>query len=161
WSLRLIVTGWSGGAGFATGWRSAFDSAVSTALLILLLSAPLRIWTAIAIAILAASDYQAFGVNRRFNAMPGPYQVDYATTTFPTLDPPLYELMRSRPEYRVALDLTAPFPQQLRHVKLATPQGFDPFLPERYKELIEQRTPFRTNRLFDLPPEDGEFLQLV
>ncbi|HEV3197841.1 MAG TPA: hypothetical protein VGZ73_08030, partial [Bryobacteraceae bacterium] len=42
---------------------------------------------------------------------------------------------------------------------LATPTGFDPFLPRQYKEVIEHWVPFRTNRLFDLDPHDDKMLQ--
>ena len=73
----------------------------------------------------------------------------------------MYESLRSHPEYRVALDITGPFPQNLRHNGLTTPQGFDPLLPMQYKTLVDRIGHFRTNREFELNPENEKDLQLL
>src|SRR5262249_32946442 len=74
----------------------------------------------------------------------------FRATPFPHLNESIYDRFRERPEYRVALDLTGPFPQNLRHNGLSTPQGFDPFLPKQYQILVERLAHFRSNREFDI-----------
>ena len=69
--------------------------------------------------------------------------------------------LRQHPEYRSALDATGPFPLELRHSGLTTPQGFDPLLPEQYRILINRVAHFETNRLFYLNPEDVDTLRLL
>jgi hypothetical protein len=115
----------------------------------------------IAALILVAAEYKAFGTSKRFNAYRGPYAANYVSQPFPGLNANLYELLRKCPEYRLALDLTALFPQTLRHNGLATPQGFDPLLPAQYKSLIDRIARFRTNREFEVIPENEAALRLL
>jgi hypothetical protein len=61
----------------------------------------------------------------------------------------------------VALDLTSGFPGSLRHLRLTTPQGFDPLLPDQYRTVIESLTSFRSNREFEFAPTDREALRLL
>ena len=98
--------------------------------------------------ILAAADYKTFGTSKRFNAYRGAASANYVAQPFPGLNTAVYESLRSHPEYRSALDLTGPFPQNLRHNGLTTPQGFDPLLTMRYKTLVDQVGHFRSNREF-------------
>jgi hypothetical protein len=167
WSVRLLVLGWAGGNRFASGWASALDALVASILLgLLILVFPAlrpnrRIGVGLAMIALVAADYKGFGANKRFNAYRGPYAFEYVSKPFPNLDTAVYESMRSSPGYRVALDRTGPFAQSLRHAGLATPQGFDPLLPEQYRRLIESAPRFRTNREFDLRPEDDDLLRLL
>jgi hypothetical protein len=58
------------------------------------------------------------------------------------------------------LDVTGLFPTVLRHAGLSTPQGFDPLLPAQYHGLIDPIWHFRTNREFDIAPENEEALRL-
>src|SRR5262249_10344099 len=52
-------------------------------------------------------------------------------------------------------------PLDLRHAGLATPQGFDPLLPEAYKSLVTLHTGrFRSDREFDIEPDNSELLDL-
>jgi len=61
----------------------------------------------------------------------------------------VFETLWSHRDYRIACDEDAsPYSTDLRFYGLATPQGFDPFLPAQYRGWIERRVPFRTNRLF-------------
>jgi hypothetical protein len=71
-----------------------------------------------------------------------------------------YESLRRRPDSRVALDFTGLFSTVLRHAGLSTPQGFDPLLPAQYHALIDPIWPFRTNREFDITPENEQALRL-
>ena len=167
WSLRLVSVWIHGGTAFAAGWLSAFEPLVSSALLgILIVAFPgssgrTRAFVVLAALVLAAADYKAFGTSKRFNASRGPYREEYVSQPFPNLNTAVYDAVRQHPEYRIALDRTAPFPQKLRHGGLATPQGFDPFLPELYQILVERFVRFRTNREFDLTPHDGSALQVM
>jgi hypothetical protein len=62
--------------------------------------------------------------------------------------------------YRVVSDGSAgPAPTDYRLWGLATPEGFDPFLPEQYKAVIQHWVPFRTNRLFDTDLHNEDMLQ--
>jgi hypothetical protein len=55
--------------------------------------------------------------------------------------------------------VNGPHSTDLRHYGLTTPQGFDPFLPEHYKQAVEQFVPFYSNREFRVDPLDVAFLQ--
>jgi hypothetical protein len=104
-------------------------------------------------------DFKVCGTSRTFSARPGDEDRNYRRGTFPGVDGEAYKTMLKHRQYRVAVD--AIHPTDLRRYGLATPQGFDALLPLQYKELIERYEPFRTNRLFDIPPQDKELLQLT
>ena len=167
WSIRLIVLWIPGGASFAVRWLSGADALIAAILFGLLIlfypgtSGRLRALTALAALVLVAAEYKAFGTSKRFNAYRGPFAVNYVSEPFPGLDPGVYAALRQHPEYRLALDVTALFPQALRHNGLATPQGFDPLLPAQYKALVDRIAHFRTNREFDVIPEDEAALRLL
>jgi hypothetical protein len=114
---------------------------------------------AAALLILTAADYKAFGTSKRFNAGRGRLGVEYEP--LPGMNTTIYESLCQHPEYRSALDLTAPSPLELRHTGLTTPQGEDPFLPAQYKVLVDRIGLFRDNRAFDLRPEDEMSLRLL
>jgi hypothetical protein len=108
--------------------------------------------------LLAATEFRVFGPGKRVNAADtgSAYSVDL----FPGLDDAVYESVLSEPVFRSAVDYGGPSTTALRHVGLATPQGFDPLLPQAYKSLIETRTTFRTEREFELNPTDTMALRL-
>jgi hypothetical protein len=58
-------------------------------------------------------------------------------------------------------DVTGPFPTELRHLGLTTPQGFDPFITLRFKRLMEPIAHFRSNWLLDIDPNNEPALQLL
>jgi hypothetical protein len=107
---------------------------------------------------------KAFGTNRRFNANAGDVSRFWRTDArvggpvLSGLDGAVYHEMLRHPGYRIALE-TGPHSTDMRHYGLATPQGFDPFLPDQYKAAVERFTPFRTNRLFDIPPAREDMLR--
>jgi hypothetical protein len=76
------------------------------------------------------------------------------------MDPQAYSELRANREYRILLDETGPLPASFRHVGLRTPQGFDPMLTRRYQDLVQRHGKFRTDREFDLDPNDEEGLRL-
>ena len=137
WSARLIKNWIAGGNSFADGWLSGLDALAAAVLVGLLIvvwpgsSRRLRAVASAALLILAASDYKAFGTGKRFNAAPGRSHV--APEPFAGMNTSVYESIRQHPESRLALDVTGPFPIELRRIGLTTPQGFDPFLPEQYR----------------------------
>jgi hypothetical protein len=80
----------------------------------------------------------------------------------PGVDQAVYREMRAHPDFRVLGDEGASHQvTDLRHFGLTTPQGFDPLLPEQYRETIEATTPFRTDRLFYPDPRNKKLLDLL
>ena len=73
------------------------------------------------------------------------------------MEPVAFDALRRNRHYRLALDGMQP--TELRRYGLATPQGADPLLPERYKAALEESISFRTNRLFDLDPANEALLR--
>ncbi|HTM47711.1 MAG TPA: hypothetical protein VL285_03470 [Bryobacteraceae bacterium] len=158
WSISLLLR-WTTGS-LAVGWLSALDALAATVLCGLLIfiypasTGRFRLAVALAVLTLTAADYKAFGTSKRFNAYRGPYVASFKAQPFPGMNPAAYRTIREHPEYRIVLDQTALFPQDLRHNSLTTPQGFDPLLPAQYKLLINRIAHFRTNREFDIDPEN-------
>jgi MYXO-CTERM domain-containing protein len=168
WSARLLVVWSRGGSGFFLGPWSALDTLAALALFTPLVpifagaAGRTRTFAALGLLILAAAEYKAFGTSRWFNAARGTMPV--AATSGPRsvagMNSDNYESLRRRPDSRVALDVTGLFPTVLRHAGLSTPQGFDPLLPAQYHALIDPIWHFRTNREFDIAPENEEALRL-
>jgi hypothetical protein len=70
--------------------------------------------------------------------------------------------MRENPHFREVTDnWSGPHPLQFRLFGLTTPEGFDPFLTNQYKERIERWVPFRTNRMFCTDVLNDEMLQAL
>jgi len=154
WSARLAIAWAGGGHAFSTGWRSATDALIATALtgaLIVVFAGASRrssICVSLSLLLLAAAEYKTFGTSKRFNASAGRSGPNFAHAGLTGLK-------------RLALDLTGPPPTALRHTGLATPQGFDPLLPAHYQAFIERAGHFRSDREFDLPPENESALQIL
>jgi len=157
WSVyRLWV--WPGAVAH---WRSVAETGVMLALFIagLCVVRQGKKWAAILLCAAVFVDYKVCGTSRPFSARLGDEDHEYQRGTFSGVDGEAYKTMLKHRQYRVALDEI--HPTDLRRYGLATPQGFDALLPVQYKELIERYEPFRTNRLFDIPPHDEELLQLT
>jgi hypothetical protein len=143
------------------GWRSVLETGV----MLLLFTAGLLVvrrgqaWMAVLLCAAVCVDYKVCGTSRPFSAMPGDVEPYYPRRMFPGLDPHVYDILREHRQYRVAVD--GIHPTDLRRYGLASPQGFDPLLPSQYKALIEQYKPFRTNRLFDIQPDDTALVRLL
>ncbi|HEX8984664.1 MAG TPA: hypothetical protein VF767_04510 [Bryobacteraceae bacterium] len=103
-----------------------------------------------AVLLLAAGvDYKVFGSARWFNALPGDVDRERIRYGIGGIDDDAYRAMEKNRHYRIlTADSCGPAPTDYRTWGLATPQGFDPFLPLQYKKTIERWTPFRTNRVF-------------
>ena len=157
WSVyRLWV--WPGPV---VGWRSVAETGVMLALFIagLFVIRQGRTWAAFLLCAAVFVDYKVGGTSRPFSSTPGDEDAYYRSGAFDGVDAQAYDILREHRQYRLALD--GIHPTDLRRYGLATPQGFDPLIALQYKTLIERYEPFRTNRLFDIPPHDEALLQLV
>jgi hypothetical protein len=114
-----------------------------------------------ALILLSAVEYKAFGTSKRFNASPGPFDVEYSKPTFPGMNERIYQVLRAHPEFRMASDDFGPHAVEMRHGGLISPQGFDPFLAVQYRRLIEGFGKFISNRNFELPFENEAALRLL
>jgi hypothetical protein len=167
WAAYLLSVWPPGGPEFVKG----FSSAIYPAVLLPIFAAGLLIVratksTAVAaiIVCLVLVDYKAFGTNRRFNAAVDnvdSYWRGDARVGGPSLnglDTTVYHEMLRHPGYRLAIH-EGPHSTDMRHYRIATLQGFDPFLPDQYKAAVEQFVPFKTNRLFEINPLDEKMLR--
>jgi hypothetical protein len=105
--------------------------------------------------LLLFTEYRCFGINRKGNAADGNTDAFYSEdarmggASIRGLDDAVYRTLLEHPDYRVAL-LDGPVATDFRFYGLATPQGFDPFLTQAYKNYVERFTTFISNREFDL-----------
>ncbi len=163
WTLRQLASWWPDGLGLATGWPSGVEALITTALfaagLFALRGQSGRYAAVLSAALLlfAAADYKINGTSKRFNATRT--FTRWAEPEMPEVARITYLTMRTRPDHRVAMDRTGPYPQFLRQYGLSTPQGFDPFITNQYRKAIDPLVKFRTNWEFDLDPGDKATLQ--
>jgi hypothetical protein len=151
---------------FAAGWRSGVYLLVTLAIFgagMYALRAEQgrkRIWMAGALVLFVGIDYKAFGTSKRFNA--GPDEVyPYSSTSYNGMGDDAYRQLRADTVYRVIVDNdTGPDPDDLRHLGLITPQGFDPLLTTPFRKMVETYGKFRTDRLFEVDPENYDALKL-
>jgi len=165
WSVRQLWI-WAHGGAFAIRGRAAVETAVALALFSLGLyvvreATGRRRSQFAAILLLAAGvDYKVFGASRQFNASPGDVDDQHPKYGIGGVDDTAYRAMWANRHYRVVSDGSAgPPPTDYRMWGLATPEGFDPFLPVQYKQLIQHWVPFSTNRLFDTDLKNEDMLQ--
>jgi len=165
WSVRQLWI-WAHGGAFAIRGRAAVETAVALALFSLCLyvvreATGRRRSQFAAILLLAAGvDYKVFGASRQFNASPGDVDDQHPKYGIGGVDDTAYRTMWANRHYRVVSDGSAgPPPTDYRMWGLATPEGFDPFLPVQYKQLIQHWVPFSTNRLFDTDLKNEDMLQ--
>jgi hypothetical protein len=101
-----------------------------------------------------------FGTSKRFNAGSGDAQ-RWSFTSFPGMGNEVYLQLRSNPSDRVLVDIdTGPLPGDFRHIGLVTPQGFDPLLTTGFRKVAETYGHFRTDRTFEVDPENYDALRL-
>ena len=164
WSLRLLWLSRAGGPGFASGWRGAFDPAVTLALFTLaafaFVSATGRMRAAAAAAILlcVGVDYRAFGAANRTNGIDGDRDKFLSSAPFPGMNDAVYSQLRAHTKFRTAIDSNNPFPTDMKHFGLPTPQGFDPLFPAQYRKLF---TISWGTWLIDIDPANKPLLRLL
>ncbi|MGD0295794.1 MAG: hypothetical protein ABSE86_01680 [Bryobacteraceae bacterium] len=165
WSVRQMLLWLPLGSDFPTGWKSAIAPAITLALFsaaIFILPAERGVLRAglVTVLLLAVGvDYKVFGTGKWFDASEGDGFTNYKS--FPGFDDSIYRQLRENSQYRIALDLTAPFPLQLRHYGLTTPQGFDPLLTTNYQKLMFSLEHPRSNLEFDIDPANKDALVLL
>jgi uncharacterized membrane protein YfhO len=73
----------------------------------------------------------------------------------------VYRQLQADKDYRVIIDNdTGPDPDDLRHIGLITPQGFDPLLTIQLRKVAEANGYFVTDRRFDVDVESEAALRL-
>lgn len=165
WAGRQLWI-WARGGQFAAGWRSVAEMAVLSVLfavgMLCLRRSTGRMRTALAAALLAAAavDYRVYGSGRWFNAMEGDVDAQQPLEGMGGVDDAAYREMRANRHFRViTAEGEGPAGTDYRRWGLATPEGFDPFLPAQYKATIERWVPFHTNRLFHTNWKNREMMQ--
>ena len=151
---------------FAAGWRSGLDVLVTLVIFgaaiyaVRAAEGRRRIWMAAALVAFVGIDYKAFGTSKRFDAGTGDAH-RFSSTSFPGMAPEVYQQLRANADYRILGDVDSePLPDDLRHIGLMTPQGFDPLLTTPFRKVVETYGQFRSDRLFDVDPENYAALRL-
>lgn len=165
WAARQVLL-WLRGD-LAAGWMTLADVGIMMALCALALrmlpgqkGLPGAVLAA-ALLVAAGAEYKVFGTSNRLNAAVGQPHWTGSFEHIPAMDPTTFSHLRRNSQYRVLVDLTASWPQELRHYRFATPQGFDTLLPDQYRKLVGQGMGrFRNNREFDVEPENEAALRL-
>lgn len=166
WAVRELIPGLRGGD-FRPGWSTALEAGVTLALLALGIyvvptqRGALRACVAAALVLMAGVDYKVFGTANRTNAGMGRSSAGGGRDSFIGMDGQVHGQLRAAPEFRTALDQTGPFPAEVRLHGIRTPQGFDPFLSEPYRRLVETVGHFRTGREFELDLANRAGLRLL
>jgi Bacterial membrane protein YfhO len=152
-----------------SGWWSALDTVAILAIFTICIFAVRgqsgRWRTAMTVVLLlsAGIDYKAFGTSKRFNGHRNfslPH--NYAKDGFSFMNPQAFEALAGHREYRILLDATAPMPVELRHHSLASPQGFDPFIAQRYLDLVKDLgAQFQNSREFTFDSGNDLALQTL
>jgi len=165
WSVRQLWI-WAHGGAFAIRGGAAMETAIALALFSLGIyivreaNGRRRSLFAAILLLAAGVDYKVFGASRQFNAKPGDVDDQHPKYGIGGVDDLAYRAMWANRQYRVVSDGSAgPAPTDYRFWGLSTPEGFDPFLPEQYKQLIQHWVPFRTNRLFDTDLKNEDMLR--
>lgn len=119
-----------------------------------------RMWMAVALVLFAGVDYKAFGTSKRFNVTRGEV-IRFSSTKLTGMGDDVYRRLRADTGYRVLVDDdTGPSVNDLRHIGLITPQGFDPLLPTPFRKIVETYGHFRTDRIFEVDPENYDAMRL-
>jgi hypothetical protein len=139
------IRGWRPDApSFQTGWWSVIDvlaTLIVFTVCILAIRRQSSRWNTIMTVVLLLSvaiDYKAFGTSKRFNGQLGPLPHEYGRDGFWGIGAGAFQALVDHPQYRILLDDSAPMPAELRHHALSSPQGSDPFVAQRYLNLVKE-----------------------
>lgn len=165
WSVRQVRQFPHGGT-FPVGYRALTETAIAAVLFAVVLfvyrgqTGAWRRWVAAILLLAAGADYKIFGTNRRFNTADSIGGEVDAPNGVNGMNDSVYRTLWDNRDYRIVCDGdAAPLPTDLRRWGLATPQGFDPFLPAQYHAVIERWVKFQTNRLFFPDLRNNEMLR--
>lgn len=157
---------WGHGGRFAVGTGALLQTALALAIFaagMWTLSAARgarRMAIASALLLMAGADYKVLGVNRRFNTVDGDVDKLQNPIGIHGMNLTAYWTLWENRQYRVASDERGgPNSTDYRLWGLATPLGFDPFLPRAYHDFIEQWVRFDTNREFRMDVRNERMLQ--
>ena len=156
WSFRQLIIRARGGqfpAHFATIAATAIALAVFSLALWVFHNSLGRARALLGLTVLltAVVDYKVYSAGRWFNAMPGDNDDFQDPTGIRGMNSQSFAALEANRSYRIMCDESAsPYTTDLREYQLATPQGFDPFLPDQYRDWMARRVPFRTPRIFFL-----------
>jgi hypothetical protein len=150
------------------GWWSALD-ALATLIVFTICISAVRThsakWRAImttAVLLCVGIDYKAFGTSKRFNGNRGSQPHNYAKDGFGYMDHSAFHELVTHPDYRILLDASAPMPVELRHHGLASPQGFDPFVTQRYLDLVKDLgAQFQNHLEFSFDAANNQALEIL
>jgi hypothetical protein len=167
WSIRQIRH-WPHGGNFPAGNGALAETAIAVVLFSAVLflcraqAGARRAWLAAVLLLAAGIDYKVFGTNRRFNTADGSGSEADGPNGINGMNGVAYRTLWNNRDYRIACDEEAsPYATDLRRWGLATPQGFDPFLPAQYHALIERWVKFQTNRVFLPDVRNDEMLRAL
>jgi hypothetical protein len=161
WSGWLLIE-WGRDATPRLGWNSAIDTTLMLLLTILLCYAwrsSRKPWMMAVLIFALGVEFKAFGTGKRFNATKQSNAHEFSRRPFPNLDPDAYREMLANRQFRVASDRIAPYPTELRHVGLASPQGSDPLLSAAYSNFADSHGLQREDRIIHIPPADERQLK--
>jgi len=137
WAIYELRAWWPGAPALRSGWWSALDALATLIVFVICIFAVRgRPKMAAVLLLCVAVDYKSFGTSKRFNGRTGSLPHEYARDGFFAMDPQAFRVLAAHPEYRILSDFTAPAPVELRHHGLASPQGGDPFVAQRYLDFV-------------------------
>jgi len=167
WAVSLWWI-WGHGGRFASGAASLAETALALGLfsagmwVLRAETGARRAWVAAALLFLAFTDYKAYGSNRQFNTVDGDVDQFQNPAGIHGMNLSTYWTLWRNRQYRIASDEGGgPYSTDYRMWGLATPQGFDPFLPKRYHDFIEQWVRFDTNREFRMDIRNEQMLRTL
>ena len=167
WAARLLWLGVHGGR-LATGTAALAETVVALALFVMGLwvvraqTGARRAWLAAALIVMVWADFKVYGANRQFNTVDGDYDIFQDPVGIHGMSLNAYGMLWNNRQYRIASDERGgPFSTDYRIWGLATPQGFDPFLPQAYRDFIQQWVAFDTNREFRMDVRNPQMLRAL
>lgn len=147
------------------GWAGAVAvAATACAMLLLLLSAAsaggrARAAAFLLAALLAGSDYRIHGTAKWFNGSRNDEEYMIRPPGPPGMIPAVLRRLQADPAVRTATDEYGPTPPTMRVWRVATIQGFDPFVSKPYKEFLSGCARFESNWTFHPDPKCEEKLR--
>ncbi|HEX3748858.1 MAG TPA: YfhO family protein [Bryobacteraceae bacterium] len=167
WCFHQLVV-WQDGGIFPVGAGSIAATAIALAIFSACLwsyrraAGGWRTLLAVMLLLTAVVDYKVYSAGRWFNAIPGDNDDLQPAEHIAGVNPAVFATLEANRSYRIMCDESAsPYPTDLRKWELASPQGFDPFLPDEYRAWIERSIRFRTNRVFFLDIHNEPMLRAL
>jgi hypothetical protein len=168
WSFGELVRWLPGGSGFAAGWRSVSDPAITLVLFALGIyvvrgqKEKTRLYLATGLLVAIGIDYKVFGTSKRFNAEPKSGQEYFSSDSFPAMEDSAYAQIRAHEDSRILVDRTGPSNLGMRHYNgLRSPQGFDPLFTTQYRRILENAAQFQSPWEFQIEPDQEDLLRLL